>query len=277
MVSAPLRELIDLENRSRAESAVDGFPKAIKVDPAMLTVLKKQNLQLDDRVPIGQVVTLQTVISLRLGGTRVIVTDRVHAANREMAETIARCFRLETVGVDFLSVDITKSWRDVKCAVIEVNSSPMFAFPDVQARFLLERTFLDTGTGRIPSAIVVCADSALRSKVVPIFQRKGLVAGFVEPTSSLLGFEPREMEQVRLADRVQALLLDPACEALVVACTPEEIANQGLPLDRFDLCVIEPGLKSWKPLRGLLERCSDQIIENTPTEIALTRWLEDVA
>ena len=113
------------------------------------------------------------------------------------------------------------------------------------------------------------------NEVIPILQRAGLTAGFVERASSSLGGEPRASEHVRLAERVQALLLDPACEALVVACTPEEIAEEGLPLDRCNLCVIEPQVKSWEPLRGLLEQCSDRIIESAPTETALTGWLKD--
>jgi hypothetical protein len=101
--------------------------------------------------------------------------------------------------------------------------------------------------------------------------------GFVDRASSWLGGEPRAIEQVRLVERVQGLLLDPACEALVVACTPEEIIEQGLPLDRCDLCVIEPQVKSWQRLRGLLERCSGRIIENAPTETVLMQWLKDAA
>ena len=74
-----------------------------------------------------------------------VVTDRVHADNRGMAEAIARCFRLDTVGIDFLTADITKSWREVRCAVIEVNSSPtILSFADPHASLLLERTFPGT-------------------------------------------------------------------------------------------------------------------------------------
>ena len=114
-------ELIDLENQRRP---TEGVPKQLKVDPAMIAMLKKQNLQLNDCVPAGQIVTLRSVANTSTGGTIVVVTDRVHADNQRMAEIIARCFRLDTVGIDFLTADITKSWREVRCAVIEVNSSP---------------------------------------------------------------------------------------------------------------------------------------------------------
>ena len=101
--------------------------------------------------------------------------------------------------------------------------------------------------------------------------------GFVDRALTSLGGEPRATEYVRLAERVQGLLLDPACEALVVACTPQELIKDGLPLDRCNLCVIESQVPLSGPLRELLEQCSDRLAENTPTETALTRWLKDTA
>jgi cyanophycin synthetase len=271
-------ELINGENQRRSRiRGAESFPKELKVDPAMVAVLQKQNLRLNDRVPAGQVVILRSLANLTGGGTAVVVTDRVHADNRGMAEAIARCFRLDTVGIDFLTADFNKSWREVRCAVIEVNLAPMFGFADAQARLLLERAFPGTSAGRIPSLVVVSTEPARAKEVIAVLQREGLVVGFVDRASSWLGGEPRAIEQVRLVERVQGLLLDPACEALVVACTPEEIIEQGLPLDRCDLCVIEPQVKSWQRLRGLLERCSGRIIENAPTETVLMQWLKDAA
>ena len=253
-------ELINGENQRRSEiREAESFPKELKVDPAMIAILQKQNLRLNDRVRPGQVVILRSSANLTGGGTAAVVTDRVHADNRGMAEAIARCFRLDTVGIDFLTADITKSWREVRCAVIEVNLAPMFGFADTQARLLLQRAFPGTSAGRIPSVVAVSTKPAQVKEVASVLQREGLVVGFVDRASSSLGGEPRVMEHVRLAERVQALLLDPACEALVVACTPEEIIEQGLPLDRCDLCVIEPQVKSWQPLRVLLKQCSGRI------------------
>ena len=234
-----VEELIDRENQHRAETAVEGLPKQLKVDPGMIATLRRQNLQLNDRVLAGQVFALRSVANTDAGGTAVLVTDRVHADNREMAEAIARCFRLDTVGIDFLTADITKCWREVRCAVIEVNSSPSFSFADTQARSLLGRVFPGASTGRIPTAVVVSTEPARVKEVVPVLQRGGVLVGFVQGVSGTLGAEPRAIAHASLADRVQAMLLDPDCEALVVACTPEEIMEHGFPLDRCDLCVFE--------------------------------------
>ena len=139
-------ELINFENRRRPD---EGFPKKLKADPAMVAVLRKQNLGLEDIVPVGHIVTLRSVPNASTGGTFVVVTDRVHDDNRRMVEAIARCFRLETVGIDFMTPDVTKSWREVRCAVIEVNSAPTI-LSAAPTGLLLERTFPGTFTGRIP-------------------------------------------------------------------------------------------------------------------------------
>jgi cyanophycin synthetase len=264
-------ELIDLENQRRPG---EGYPKKLKVDPPMVAVLQKQNLRLNDRVPAGKIFTLRSVANADAGGTFKDITDHVHVDNQRMAEAIARCFRLGTVGIDFLTADITKSWREVTCAVIEVNSAPTILERTV---LLLERTFPDRSTGRIPSVIVVSTGPARVREALPLLQRTGATVGFVDNTLVSLGGETRQTKDVRLAERVQGLLLDPACEALVIACTPQELISDGLPLDRCSLCVIDSQVPLGVPLRALLEQCSDRLIEDTLTQTAMTRWLNETA
>ena len=271
-------ELIGVENQRRSEAQEGaGAPKKLTVDAEMLATLKRQKLGLNDRVPAGQVVTLRSATNVSSGGTSVIVTDRLHPDNREMAEAIARCFRLDTVGIDFITPDIAKSWRAVPCAVIEVNSAPNFSFPDRQARLLLERAFPDTFTGRIPSVLVVTIEPFQAQGVLRILQQQKLTVGFAECASASLGGQPRFIQQVRLADHVAALLLDPACEALVVACMQDDIVRDGLPLDRFDVCIIDPQVKLLESVRTLLTQCSDRLITDAPIETALAQWLAEVA
>ena len=176
-----IMELIDLENQRRP---AEGYPKKLKVDPAMVAVLQKQNLLLNDRVPAGKIVTLRSAANSDAGGTFVVVTDRVHVDNKRMVEAIARCFRLHTAGIDFLTTDITKSWREVRCAVIEVNSAPTILSAE-RTELLLERTFPDRSTGQIPSVIVVSTEAARAREAVPILQRAGLDSGLRGPCIDL--------------------------------------------------------------------------------------------
>ena len=264
-------ELIELENHSRP---TEGYPKQLKIDQNMIAVLQKQKLQLNDYVPAGQIVTLRSVANADAGGTLTVITDRVHGDNRRMAEAIARCFRLHNVGIDFVTPDISKSWRDVPCAVIEVNAVPTILSTE-PIRLLFERTFPGHSAGRIPSVVMVSTEPARGKGMVQFLRRKGLTTGFVDPASICLNDELRVIKDSRLAEKVHALLLDPACEALVVACRPEQIIEQGFPLDRCTICVLEPEVRATEPLRRLLKQCSEQMIEQIPSEGVLIQWLSE--
>jgi cyanophycin synthetase len=74
----------------------------------------------------GEIVYLRSTGNLSTGGTSADVTDVVHPDNRDMAERAARAIGLDVAGVDFLTVDITQSYRDVGGAICEVNAAPGF-------------------------------------------------------------------------------------------------------------------------------------------------------
>jgi cyanophycin synthetase len=59
----------------------------------------------------GAVVYLRSTANLSTGGTATDVTDIIHPDNREMAERAVRAIGLDVGGVDFLSKDITESYR----------------------------------------------------------------------------------------------------------------------------------------------------------------------
>ena len=74
----------------------------------------------------GEVVTLRLTANLSTGGTAEDVTDVVHPDNAEMAVRAIKAIGLDVGGVDFLSSDITESYKDVGGAICEVNAAPGF-------------------------------------------------------------------------------------------------------------------------------------------------------
>jgi cyanophycin synthetase len=74
----------------------------------------------------GEIVYLRSTGNLSTGGTAIDVTDVVHPENREMAVRAAKAVGLDVAGIDFLSKDITKSYREVGGAICEVNAAPGF-------------------------------------------------------------------------------------------------------------------------------------------------------
>ena len=74
----------------------------------------------------GAVLYLRSTANLSTGGTAVDVTDIIHPVNREMACRAAKAVGLDVCGVDFLTDDITKSYRSHGGAICEVNAAPGF-------------------------------------------------------------------------------------------------------------------------------------------------------
>ncbi len=76
--------------------------------------------------PEGEVVYLRSTGNLSTGGTAKDVTDVTHPDNAEMAVRAVQAIGLDIGGVDFLTSDIARSYKDVGGAIVEVNAAPGF-------------------------------------------------------------------------------------------------------------------------------------------------------
>jgi cyanophycin synthetase len=74
----------------------------------------------------GERVFLRSTGNLSTGGTATDLTDVVHPDNVEMALRAVKAIGLDVGGVDFLSTDITESYKEIGGAICEVNAGPGF-------------------------------------------------------------------------------------------------------------------------------------------------------
>jgi len=74
----------------------------------------------------GERVFLRSTGNLSTGGTATDMTDQVHPDNIEMAVRAVKAIGLDVGGVDFLTTDVTESYKDVGGAICEVNAAPGF-------------------------------------------------------------------------------------------------------------------------------------------------------
>jgi cyanophycin synthetase len=74
----------------------------------------------------GERVFLRSTGNLSTGGTATDMTEVVHPDNAGMAVRAVKAIGLDVGGVDFLSTDITESYKDVGGAICEVNAAPGF-------------------------------------------------------------------------------------------------------------------------------------------------------
>jgi cyanophycin synthetase len=80
-----------------------------------------------ETVPLaGERVFLRSTGNLSTGGTAADVTDLVHPDNAEMATRAVKAIGLDVGGVDFLTTDITESYKEIGGAICEINAAPGF-------------------------------------------------------------------------------------------------------------------------------------------------------
>ena len=72
----------------------------------------------------GEKVYLRSVPTTGTGGTSVDLTDKVHDDNRIMAVRAARVVGLNVAGIDFMTPDISQSYKTAGGAIVEINALP---------------------------------------------------------------------------------------------------------------------------------------------------------
>jgi cyanophycin synthetase len=98
----------------------------LELDAQAVKMLERAGLDAHCVPAAGQVVYLRSTANLSTGGTATDVTDVIHPDNREMAERAVRAIGLDVGGVDFLSKNITESYRAIGGGICEVNAAPGF-------------------------------------------------------------------------------------------------------------------------------------------------------
>lgn len=116
-----VRDLIEKQSRRRA-AATHG-ESTIPLDEETRRTIARQGYTLDDTPSQGTSLTVRKTANLHTGGTIHDVTDQVHPALIQAAETAAKALQIPVVGFDFLVPDITGP--DYVC--IEANERPGLA------------------------------------------------------------------------------------------------------------------------------------------------------
>ncbi|HKD54970.1 MAG TPA: cyanophycin synthetase, partial [Steroidobacteraceae bacterium] len=120
-------QLIDIVNQDPRRGV--GHEKVLtrlELDAQAHKMLERAGLTAESVPARNQTVYLRSTANLSTGGTATDVTDTIHPDNREMAERAVRAIGLDVGGVDFLSKNITESYRQIGGGICEVNAAPGF-------------------------------------------------------------------------------------------------------------------------------------------------------
>jgi D-alanine-D-alanine ligase-like ATP-grasp enzyme len=151
-------------------SANEKFPRPD--DPTVAGFLEGIGRQLGDVPARGERVRTSAVANASAGGTRVDVTDRVHPDNMRLAESIAAVFGIDLAGIDLITPDITRSWREAGGAINEVNVNPGLPFPNAPG-WVLDGLFPAGSNGRVDVTVVLGDLSEREVAVIADWVRRG--------------------------------------------------------------------------------------------------------
>jgi cyanophycin synthetase len=122
-----IAELVDIVNSDpRRGIGHEKVLTRLELDHQAELLMARKGVTRDTVLPKGQLFFLRATGNLSTGGTAIDLTDVVHPDNREMAVRAAKAIGLDVIGVDFITTDMSRSYREVGGAICEVNAAPGF-------------------------------------------------------------------------------------------------------------------------------------------------------
>lgn len=122
-----IAQLVDIVNEDPRRGV--GHEKVLtrlEFDNQANRLLEDAGFTTETVLPDGEIFYMCSTANLSTGGTAIDMTDVVHPDNRSMAERAVKAIGLDVGGVDFLTPDITQSFKDVGGGIVEVNAAPGF-------------------------------------------------------------------------------------------------------------------------------------------------------
>jgi cyanophycin synthetase len=192
----------------------------------------------------GEIIAVRATGHVSRGGIPIDVTDLVHPDNRRVSEEAARAIGLEIAGIDFVSPDISKSYREIGGRIVEVNSRPgigMHLWPrEGKSRdmgvAILRHMYPDPASACVPFLLV--AGDRGRGSVArftdSMLRAKGLTVGLSLKQGAYINGQPLDIPEDKLQHAPNILLRQPLTEAVAAAVSLGQVAKHGLGLQKCD-------------------------------------------
>ena len=241
-----IAELVEIVNRDPRRGV--GHEKVltrIEIDAQAERLLDRAGYTPETVLPDGETFHLRSTANLSTGGTAIDLTDAVHPDNRDMAVRAVRAVGLDVGGVDFLCDDVTRSWRDVGGAVVEVNAAPGFRMhvapsegtPRDVAGPVMDMLFPPGRPARVPVAIVTGTNGKTTTTrmIAHVLQMAGVVPGMTSTDGVFIDGRLTVKGDMTGPVGAQTVLRDRAVEAAVLEVARGGMVRSGLGVRRCDV------------------------------------------
>ncbi|WP_395338404.1 cyanophycin synthetase [Ningiella sp. W23] len=122
-----IEQLVDIVNQDpRRGIGHEKVLTRLELDTQAERLMADAGYDKDTVLEKDQIFYLRSTANLSTGGTAIDVTDIVHPDNRDMAIRAIKAIGLDVGGVDFLTDDISKSFKEIGGGICECNAAPGF-------------------------------------------------------------------------------------------------------------------------------------------------------
>lgn len=232
-----IAQLVAAVNRTRSPNLLKSrYLRPIETDDILEHHLTRQGVSLDTILEPSKRITLRSNANLSTGGVCIDVSNEVHPHVRQMAESVAQAIGLATAGLDYMTTDIGKSWRDGG-ALIEINATPGAdaLIAAGQDPIAVASAILGDTPARIPMQLVVVLRADL-ARALSYLQNLPSVEGFGWACGGHAAIGGMALHAARAGtwSTIEILLRHKSLKHACVVCSAEDIIRHGMPVDKVD-------------------------------------------
>jgi cyanophycin synthetase len=189
-------------------------------------------------LPNGEAFYLRSTANLSTGGTAIDVTDVVHPDNRDMAIRAIRAIGLDIGGVDFLTDDISKSYKEIGGGICECNAAPGFRMhvapsegkPRDVAGKVIDMLFPPGTNSRIPVAAITGTNGKTTTSrmLASIMKSAGYTTGMTSTDGVYIDGHLTVKGDMTGPTSAQIVLRDPSVDFAILETARGGIIKRGL-------------------------------------------------
>ena len=194
--------------------------------------------------PKGEIVYLRSTANLSTGGTAIDVTDIVHPDNRDMAVRAVKAIGLDIGGVDFLSADVSRSYKENGAGICEINAAPGFRMhvapsegkPRDVAGAVMDMLFPANSPSRIPIISITGTNGKTTTArmVAHVYKLSGNTVGLATTDGVYIDGNLSVKGDLTGPMAAQMILRDPTVDAAVLETARGGLLRRGLGYERCD-------------------------------------------
>ena len=274
-----IAELVDVVNEDpRRGLGHEKVLTRLELDHQAERLMAKAGYDAATILPEGEAFYLRSTANLSTGGTAIDLTNVVHPDNREMAVRAVQSVGLDVGGVDFLTSDISKSYKEVGGAIVEVNAAPGFRMHvapsegeprDVSGK-VMDMLFPSGSPCRIPIAAITGTNGKTTTSrmLAHILKTAGHTVGMTSTDGVYIDGRLSVKGDMTGPTSAHIVLRDPTVDCAVLETARGGLLRSGLGYRRCDVAACLNVASDHLGLRGIdtLEQLAE--VKRIPIEVA---------